>query len=99
MRKIDDPFAPTSQPMPDCMMPDGTEPCAGFRVENERHNQERELNNSLHAEIERLRKENFALASGMCHDGYGDEGGSWRCKYQDEIERLSAALHALKKET
>jgi hypothetical protein len=52
---MENPDAPKCQPMPDCMMPDGTEPCAGYRIEAERHTQEREANNALYAEIERLR--------------------------------------------
>lgn len=30
---MQNPDAPKHQPMPDCMMPDGAEPCAGFRYE------------------------------------------------------------------
>jgi hypothetical protein len=36
-------------------MPDGTEPCAGFQIEAERHNQEREANSALRDEVVRLR--------------------------------------------
>ena len=35
-----------------------------------------------------LENENFALAANQCHDGYGDEYGNHRCRYQDEIEAL-----------
>jgi len=34
MRRIDNP--PQTQPLPDCMMPDGAEPCAGFKHELQR---------------------------------------------------------------
>jgi len=30
-------------------------------------------------------QERAALAASQCHDGYGDDYGNWRCKYQDEI--------------
>lgn len=42
--------------------------------------------------IEELEAECFKLSAGMCHDGYGDDFGNWRCKYQDRIEELEAAL-------
>lgn len=37
-------------------------------------------------------KENFSLAANQCHHGYAGEYGHHRCKYQDRIERLRAAL-------
>ncbi len=46
--------------------------------------------------IRALNKECSTLSAGMCHGGYGDEGGSWRCKYQDRIEALEAELLAFK---
>ena len=39
-----------------------------------------------------LRKECFGLAADQCHDGYGDDGGNHRCRYQDRIEELEARL-------
>ena len=45
------------------------------------------------AEIERLTKENFALAANQCKAGYSGEHGDHMCRYVEEIERLRAALH------
>lgn len=39
-------------------------------------------------EINRLQKENFALASNQCHDGYGDDYGNHRCR---EVDKAVAA--------
>lgn len=43
-------------------------------------------------EIERLRKENFALAAYQCHTPSGDEYGNMKCL---EIERLRTANASL----
>lgn len=46
----------------------------------------------LVARIRDLEAENFKLSAGLCHDGYGDESGNWRCKYQDRIKELEGQL-------
>ncbi len=45
--------------------------------------------------VERLEEECFALAANQCHAGYGDEGGSHRCKYQDEIATSNKIIRNL----
>lgn len=39
-----------------------------------------------------------SLAATQCHGGYGDAFGNWRCKYQDEIKRLTELNELYKKE-
>lgn len=50
---------------------------------------------AIGTETEGLVSECFALAAGACHGGRGDEGGNWRCNYQDEIERLRGVLEGI----
>jgi hypothetical protein len=57
-----------------------------------RKTEAKRIESSLCARIKELETENFALAAGLCHDGYGDESGRWRCKYQDRIKELEEAL-------
>ena len=37
------------------------------------------------AKVERLERENFALAANQCHAGYGDDYGNHRCREIDAL--------------
>ncbi|MFZ1975780.1 MAG: hypothetical protein WAU89_23260 [Candidatus Acidiferrales bacterium] len=41
------------------------------------------------AETRALQAEAFSLAASQCHGGYGDNHGNWRCKYQDDLAKLT----------
>lgn len=39
----------------------------------------------LRGKLAESEAECFSLAANLCHDGYGDDGGSHRCRYQDKL--------------
>lgn len=51
----------------------------------------------LQGALDRALKDTFSLAATQCHDGYADDGGNWRCKYQDEIAKLEKVAEAARK--
>ena len=54
------------------------------------------LAEELHAEVERLRGENFTLAAGVCDTARGDEVGTLRCGSKQDVEKLRTAADKMK---
>jgi len=72
--------APQIQPWPDCMLPDGAEPCAGFRYEASRRSAVAQQVNELTEQLAAERAKNEGLRAEVEH---------WKQRMRDRIEQAA----------